>query len=276
MLTIARLAVKEIFSKKVFYIVLAMTAVFLLGYGMVLHYLVKDLHDMGPSVEKVMMLSVLLSLAFYFSTFIVALMTIFSTVGAISGEIESGTIQAVISKPLQRTEFLLGKFLGNALMMLGYSALLFFGVTGISRVITGYQLAGVWHAFMLFELIPLVLLAVSFWGSSFLSTLANGITLCMLFIIGAVGGMVEQIGSILEKGSLMNIGIVTSLLMPADALYRKMIFSLLTGPTHPLDIFSFNPFACRYPPSNMMVIYTIIYGIFFLVAAVRMFSQRDI
>ncbi len=88
--------------------------------------------------------------------------------------------------------------------------------------------------------------------------------------------MVEQIGSILEKSALMNMGIITSFFIPTDAIYRKMVFGLMSGPDNPIDVFSFNPFACRFPPSSLMVIYAVLYSIIFLIFALRKFNRRDI
>jgi len=55
-----------------------------------------------------------------FSTieFFGALIAIFGALGAISGEIEKRTIYTLLSKPLSRTNFVIGKFIGQTLVLL--------------------------------------------------------------------------------------------------------------------------------------------------------------
>lgn len=120
------------------------------------------------------------------------------------------------------------------------------------KLLTGYNPSNIVQGMALFVLIPFLLTALSLCGSSFLSTMANGITVFMLYVIGTVGGMVEQIG------------------------YRKMIFGLLTGPDNPINTLTVNPFATTSPPSGVMIIYAILYLILAVLAAVKIFSRRDI
>jgi len=276
MLIIAGMTFREVLSKKIFYIVLVLTAMFLVVYGIALHFAVQDINKWGGvrNIQARLIFSQLLSLGLYFSTFMVALMAVFSTVGSVSGEIETGTIQAVIAKPLKRSELILGKFLGYTVMMLSYSIVIYLGILGITFISTGYEPSGLFSGLTSFLLIPLLLLVVSLCGSTFLSTMANGIMVFMLYIIGMVGGMVEQIGSMIENTALVNIGILSSLVMPSDALYRKMVFGLLTGPDNPVT--AFNPFSTMYPPSGIMTVYTIAYLLIVLFAAIRIFNRRDI
>ena len=280
MLTIAGLTFREVLSKKVFYIVLALTVLFLVVYGIAMHFAVEDIKSWGDPVRSklsgTIIYSQLLSLGLYFSTFIVALMTVFSAVSSVSGEIETGTIQAVITRPIQRWEYIIGKLAGSALMMSAYAAVLYLAVIGITKYITGYQPSNISAGLALFLMVPLLLLALSLCGSSLMSTLANGITVFMLYIIGMVGGMVEQIGIGINNGALVNIGILSSLVMPSDAVYRKMVFGLLTGPDNPINSFNINPFSTGSPPSDMMIIYAAVYILAVILATAGIFNRRDI
>lgn len=279
MLTIIKLTFREILSKKIFYIVLTLTLLFLIVFGIALHFAVADFEKTFPgpmNLQKALIYPQLLSLGLYFSTFIVALMAVFSTVGAVSGEIETGTIQALITKPIRRHEFVLGKFLGYALMMMAYAAGLYLAVIRITGFFTKYVPANIFSSLCLFLMIPVLLLALSLLGSSLLSTMANGITVFMFYIIGTVGGMVEQIGSSLKSTALVNTGILSSLLMPSDAIYRKMIFNLLAGSKSPIDVFVTSPFTSKNPPSNAMVVYTLIYIAVIVLVTLQIFKKRDI
>lgn len=279
MLTIARLAFREVLSKKIFYLVLGLTLLFLTVYGMGLHFTVDSFEKSysGPmTLQKVTIYPQLLSLGLYFATFMVALMAVFSTVGAISGEIESGVIQAQVTKPIRRRDFVLGKFMGYGLMMVIYAAILYLAIISITGYFTKYTPANITGSLGLFLLVPLFLLALSLLGSSLLSTMANGITVFMLYIIGTVGGMVEQIGAGMRNAALVNIGISSSLVMPTDAIYRKMIYNLLAGSGGPLNVFVPSPFTSKNPPSDAMVVYTLVYIAVAVLITLRVFNRRDI
>lgn len=129
---------------------------------------------------------------------------------------------------------------------------------------------------ILFALQPLILLALTFWGSTLLPTLANGIAVFMLYAMGILGGMMEQIGYIIHSPSLINIGIVSSLIMPADAIYRKIVFTLLASQGTNFSTLILGPFGAGAEPSFWMLVYTLLYILGFLASAVRIFAKRDL
>ncbi|MGI6712893.1 MAG: hypothetical protein ACOX4L_09325 [Bacillota bacterium] len=47
--------------------------------------------------------------------------------------------------------------------------------------------------------------------------------------------MMEQIGALIEYKALVNIGVISSLIMPTDAIYRKMIFAVLSASGGAMD-----------------------------------------
>jgi ABC-type transport system involved in multi-copper enzyme maturation permease subunit len=54
-----------------------------------------------------------------------------SSIGAVSSEIENGTIHSIITKPIKRRDYILGKYLGLALLVSAYSVMLYFSVLSI-------------------------------------------------------------------------------------------------------------------------------------------------
>ena len=65
-------------------------------------------------------------------------LTIVLTVGMTSGEIEAGTFAMTVSKSLRRSDIIFGKWLGYALILCVYTAMLFFTFQGIIFLQTGY------------------------------------------------------------------------------------------------------------------------------------------
>jgi Cu-processing system permease protein len=61
-------------------------------------------------------------------------MTILTSVDTLSGEIASGTIQAVATKPVPRWQVLIGKWFGFVGMLTAYIAIMVGGVNAVTYV----------------------------------------------------------------------------------------------------------------------------------------------
>ena len=94
-----------------------------------------------------------------------------------------------------------------------------------------------------------------------------------MFGIAFVGGWIEQIGSFLQNQTAVNVGIVSSLLIPSEALWKRAAFEMQSPMVSALG---FSPFTAASMPSQLMVIYGMIYAILALLLAVRLFSRRDL
>jgi hypothetical protein len=96
----------------------------------------------------------------------------------------------------------------------------------------------------------------------------------MLYGLAFIGSWIEQIGSLFQSRAAVNIGIVTSLLMPVEALWR-----LAAGMMQPtflgLDRLSLL-FGAASLPSGWMVVYSFAFVLAVLALAMRQFSTRDL
>lgn len=275
MLTIALLTLREVVRRRVLLVTVVLAAAFLALYGTGVHYGYKDVvSHAGPM--KTLIAAQFLALGLYFGSFIIAFLAIMAAVGSISGEIENGVIHAVVPRPVKRPAIVLGKFLGYGAILAAFAALFYIAVLLIVRYNTGMDVPIKIGAIGLFCLQPLILLAVTLFGTTFLSTLANGIIAFMLYSVGVVGGMLEQIGGIVKSAVLVNIGIVSSLVMPADSIYRKIVFTLLSSTGASLSANMMGPFGSYSEPSVWMLVYAVAYVLVFLALALRIFSRRDI
>ncbi|TEB11483.1 ABC transporter permease [Pelotomaculum propionicicum] len=277
MFTIAALTFKEMVRRRILLVTIVLAAAFLALYGMGVHYGYKDMgssHYAGPM--QALIAPMFLSLGLYFGSFIIAFLAVMAAVGSVSGEIENGVIYAVVPRPLRRLDIILGKFIGYGLMLSVFSSLFYVAVLLIVHYNTGLNAPVRAGAIVLFCLQPVILLAVTMFGTTFLSTLANGIGCFMLYAVGVVGGMLEQIGHLAHSQVLVNIGIVSSLVMPADAVYRKIVYALLSAPGISFSSMMMGPFGSASEPSVWMLVYTGLYIVFFLSMSIRIFSRRDI
>lgn len=97
--------------------------------------------------------------------------------------------------------------------------------------------------------------------------------------------MIEQIGAMLGSTAAIYIGVITSLILPADAVYRRVVATvvnhlLLQGTSPDMVFFNpahvFGPFGSHSTPSDWMLVYTAGYIVVMLTLAIRIFNRRDV
>ena len=277
MITIAAITFQEVLRKKVLLLTLFLAAAFFALYGTGVYHANKDLHYASPMLKNVI-LPQLYFIGLYFGNFIIAFLAIFSSVGAISAEVENGTMHAILSRPIHRREIVLGKFSGFASMLVIGSVVFFVTITWLVSYITGFQLSAqdLLAALALFSFQPLILLALATLGTTFLPTLSNGVALFSVYSVGVVGGIIEQIGTMTRSVTLTNIGIASSLVIPTDAMYRKLTNIVAKASNSPLSVMQLGPFGSQSEPSFWMTVYSVVYLLVVLYAAVVVFNRRDV
>src|SRR5205809_994318 len=134
-------------------------------------------------------------------------LTIVFTANMISGEVDAGTFAVIVPKPLTRVEIVLGKWLGYALIVCSYTALMFFSFLVVIYRQTGYWPADAFYALGMLELGMLelgmlTLLGITTLGSSLVPTIVNGAIALMLFIGVPVASIVQYIVKFLNPSSL--------------------------------------------------------------------------
>jgi Cu-processing system permease protein len=205
--------------------------------------------------------------------FLAIMLAIVATVDAISGEIASHTIQTLVTKPLPRWQVVAGKWLGDVVMLVLYTGLLSLGILVESATIAGYMPpnAAQGVGLLLLEVVAVVSLSLAF--GVYVSTLTNGILLFMLYGLAFIGSWIEQIGSLFQSTATVQIGVVSSLLLPVEALWR-LAANLMQPPV--FATFGISPFSLGAVPSMVMVVYAAAYAVVLLLFAMRAFSRRDL
>ena len=209
----------------------------------------------------------------YVVNFLIVVMAALVTADTLAGEISTGTIQSLATKPVRRSAIVLGKWLGYAILLLLYVVLMAGGILLSVSLQSGYRMPNMLAGLALMYLAALVVMTITIACSSRLSTLATGGLVIGLYGLAFVGSWVEQIGSLANSPAAVQVGIVSSLLMPSEALWRRAAFEM----TAPLTrMVSFGPFSSASVPSPAMIIYGGLYLLAALGMAVRTFSRRDL
>jgi ABC-type transport system involved in multi-copper enzyme maturation permease subunit len=249
---------------------LAFIALFALGFYFIHREMQREMGNMRQLPEA---FNFFLMAGLYVVNFLIVMMAVLTSVDTVAGEIASHTIQAIATKPIQRWEIILGKWLGFAAMLAGYVVLMAGGVMVAVYAIARYVSPNPWQGIGLMYLEGALLLSLSFLGGTRLSTLANGALVFMLYGLAFIGGWIEQIGSLLRNETAVNLGIVASLIMPSEALWRRAAYVLQPPVIRDLG---FTPFATTSTPSPAMVVYAGLYVLVTLGGAMWAFSRRDL
>ncbi len=275
-LIIARLTFREAGRRKILLAAFLLGLVYLVIYGVGFYYVNQETtgSPVGPGLLELSQIRNFLFLAgLYVVNFLTVMMAVLTSVDTLSGEIASGTIHTLVSKPMQRWEIVLGKWLGFTGMLTLYLLLMAGGTIGLVYFISGYIAPNVMQGLGLLWLNAVLLLGVSLAGGASLSTLANGVLVFGMYGIAFVGGWIEQIGSVIRNQTAVNVGIISSLLIPSEALWKRAAFEMQSPMVSALG---FSPFTAASMPSIIMVIYGLIYALLALLLAIRLFNKRDL
>ncbi len=269
---------REAGRKKVLWMALLAGSAFLALFGTGLYFQLKDFASRTNPLLARQGVDALLMVGLYAVDLMAVVMTVLTSVDTLSGEIDSGTIHAVATKPITRSQLLLGKWLGFVGMLTVYVALMVGGITALTYLLSLRLLGGVapHHLLRGISLIWLecvLLLSLTFlFGTSF-STLTNGVLALGMHGVAFIGGWIEQAGALTHSPRAVNVGIAASILMPSESLWRRAAFEMQSPVVGALG---FSPFSNASVPSGVMVAYGGVYLVAALGLALRRFGQRDL
>jgi len=265
---------REAARKKMLWMALAAGSAFLILFGTGLHFQAKDFaaHGMSPVLRREISFT-MVTMGLYAVDLLAVLMTILTSIDTLSGEIASGTIQAIAAKPIPRWQVLVGKWFGFCGMLTAYIAIMVGGVNAVTYAMAGVTARHLARGLSLMWMESIVLLSVVFVFATYFSTLTTGVLTLGLHGLAFLGGWIEQFGAITQTPRAVNVGIIASVLMPSEALWRRAAFEMQSPLANSLRI---SPFSTLSVPSMAMVFYALLYLAIALAVAIRRFSQRDL
>jgi Cu-processing system permease protein len=264
---------REAARKKMLWMALAAGGAFLILFGTGLHFQAKDFaaHGMSPVLRREISFT-MVTMGLYAVDLLAVLMTILTSIDTLSGEIASGTIQAIAAKPIPRWQVLLGKWFGFCGMLTAYITIMVGGVNAVTYAMAGVTARHLASGLSLMWMESVVLLSVTFAFATYFSTLTTGVLTLGLHGLAFLGGWIEQFGAITQTQRAVNVGVIASVLMPSEALWRRAAFEMQSPLASAMRI---SPFSTLSVPSMAMIFYAAIYLTIALVIAIRRFSQRD-
>ncbi len=274
-LTIAHLTWLETRRRRVALAAVICGGAFLVVFALAVEFAV---HRFGtaaaePLLGRRVQLQMLTLMGMYAVNFLTVVMAVLLPLDTLSGEISSGVMQTIASKPIGRVQIVVGKWLTHWLMSAGYLLLMSGGLVLIVRALAGWMPPNLERALPVVWLEATILVTLSIAGGTRFTTVTNGIVAFAFYAIAFISGWVEQIGLLLGNEAARRWGTLVSLIAPTDALWRLAAYELLPPIMNQLQM---SPFVSVSVPTFAMVIWSLGWIVAMLAIAIRSFQTRPL
>ena len=219
------------------------------------------LGELSAGQETKIIIDLGLSAMLLFGVFI----AIFVGVGLVYKEIERRTLYAILSKPIGRGQFLLGKYLGLCLTLLVNVIIMGAGVSlALIYIRRGWDPLAIkiWPAIMLIYFELMIITGVALLFSTFSSPALSALLTFFVFVIGHFSADLKTLSS-------------TSNQVAARLVFRALYYLLPNLTTYSV----ITPAAHGISPDMQSIIlafaYTIVYDVVLLLGASLIFSRRN-
>src|SRR5258705_1440297 len=194
--TITRLTLHEALRKRILLATSLCVLAFLVLYAVGFHFIARNLAEQtGPmaAAQRRLGLCAFTLAGLYAVNFLTVMSSVLLPVDTLSGEIQSGVMQTLASKPIRRAEIVLGKWLAYVIVVAIYVLALAGGVLVVARLIGHYTPPDIHVGLPLMMLEGALLVSLSIWGGTRFSTVTNGVVAFRLYGLAFPGGWVEQV-----------------------------------------------------------------------------------
>ena len=216
-LTVAALTLREASRRRVLFALAALTVVLLALSAWGFSRLAAESLTSG---EARLTASIMLNLVMFGFSLIAALGTAFLAGPTLSGETESDIALAVLARPIRRSAFLFGKWLGLVAFGSGFVILAGLAQCLVVRAAVDYWPPEPVTALALLAAQTTVLLTLAVLLSTAISPMASGVVAVGLFCTTWVAGVVGGVGASLGNDAVERVGTVSRMLLPTDGLWR--------------------------------------------------------
>ena len=282
-LTIALVTVREVSRRRLVLalVLLSAVAIALTGWGF---SRLPGVHNrdgtlLSSADVSVISSQLLIFVLFMFSA-VLGLGAVMVAAQSVSAEVESGQALAVLARPIERAQVILGKWLGLGTLIVIYAAVATAIEFAVVRWATGYLPPHPVEASAFVAGEGLVLLTLTLFLSVRLSGITAGVIALMLFFITWIAGVAGAVGTVLSNGPIEATGTVSRLLLPSDGLWRGAIFNM--EPATVVAVASgsreaaANPFTSVTPPAGAYLLWAVAWVAAVVVLTILAFRRREL
>ena len=234
-----------------------------------------------PAVQVTLITSQLLIVVTFVYSGVLALSAAVVAGPLISSEVESGLLLSMLARPMRRSEVVIGKWLGLAVLVAIYaagSALLEIAAVDWA---TGYVPPHPIDLILYVGAEGLALLSLGLLLSTRLSGITGGVIALVAWLMGWIAGVVGDIGVGLQNQAIENVGTISHLILPTDGLWRGAVYAMepdavLATLRAAGTIGRANPFSAVDPPPTEFLAWVLVWFAIMLALSIWSFRTREI
>ena len=275
-------AFAESLRRRVFSVVLVLTVIFLVLYGLGAKFAFDEVEGVGLGGsdlvdERTLAGSTIFGLAMFAILFLGAVLAVFLTIGVVRGDAERGLLQPLVVRPVGRGTMLAARYAGAAAAAAAYSIAVYAIALAITVAVGDWTPDNWVLPGLALALAVAIVAALSVLASVVLSSTAQGIAVFMAFGAGLVAGLLGQIGDALGSRTLERISDVATYALPFEALYQSGLH-LLTSETIGLTgvVVQLGPFGGAQEGGVGLVAWSLVYAAAAIAIAIAAFARRDL
>jgi ABC-2 type transport system permease protein len=280
-ITIARLTIGETARKRILWVLiaLALAAVGLTAWGVsLLLGAAQEAHATDLQI-KLGVSQILIFIAFQFG-FVLAMTAAFLGSPAIAADLESGIAQAMLARPIRRSSYLVGRWLGLAVIVVIYTAISGLLAIGAVAFVSGYTPPSVLVPVAYLAGQALILLTLTIVLSTRLPAIAGGAIAVVAYGIAWLAGVLGHVGLAIGTSGLQSVSDLVRILLPTDTLWQGVVYGL--EPSFVIEtvgqapISQGNPFFAAAPPNPAYVVWAAAWVVLALVLGVVLLRRREL
>ena len=276
-LTIAALTIKEAVRRRLLLAFVAISVVIVglsaWGFDRLSHTRTLTSGETNLAVPEALILFM-----FMFS-FVLALSASAIASPAISAEVESGVLMTIVTRPVRRTDVLIGKWLGLATLLAGYAGGVCALEFGVVRLASGFVPPNPVLVTVYLFAEGALLLTLALLLSTRVPVIAAGVICVAVFGAGWLAGVVSTLGTAFNIAALRTVGQVGRLLLPTDGLWHAAIYYLQPPSLiaqHLAEGGRQDPFYAQGAPSWPYLLWVACWFLIVLSAAAASFDHREL
>jgi ABC-type transport system involved in multi-copper enzyme maturation permease subunit len=280
-ITIAKVTIREAARRRILWVLLALTvvSVALTSWGTGALAGLARSEGTGELEIRIGVSQILILAAFMFS-FVLAMTAAFLGAPAIAADLESGIVLALLARPIRRSEYVVGRWLGLVVVVAAYAAASGFLEIGAVGLLTGHYPPEPVLAVVFLAAQAVVLLTIALLLGTRLPAIAAGAVCVVLFGLAWMAGVFSGVARAFNADALAAISEATRWLFPSDGLWRGVIYGLEPPLVQIVasgsEIGEANPFYAVAPPPPVYIVWSVIWIAGTLALAAWSLNRREI
>jgi ABC-type transport system involved in multi-copper enzyme maturation permease subunit len=281
-LVVAQLTIREITRRRILWVLtlLSLVSVALVGWGVDRLVSLSRQNGVNAYELEIGVSQILILIAFMFS-FVLAMSAAFLAAPAIASDVETGTVLAMLARPMHRADLVVGRWLGLGVFVAFYAAGSGLLASGVVRFISDYSPPATWVAlaFLAFQAVAVMTMALAL--GTRLPGIAAGAVTVVLFGLGWFTGVLGSLSGAFGVKSLEGAGDLFRLVFPTDGLWRGVIYGL--EPSQVVIVTQMggrvaqsNPFYADSPPSTAFIVWCVAWVVLVLALGAWLFRRREL